>query len=161
MAGQRIKRYSLGQRMMIMFQNKPILNWVRWVCLPPALFAVFICLGLFLKILNSFLQLWFEPVGGFILAAAWVISAHLIAPARKSLASTAAFVFGSLLAWRLVGHTWYPENHPKAYQSTCIPFVLTIAGGLLGLAGLIMMALINRKPNQAMHQQPAAGNYES
>jgi len=77
-----------------------------------------------------------------------VLSANLIAPDRKPIASAVALVIGGMLAWNLVGHAVYPENNPKAYQPTYIPFVMTITGGFIGLAGSVITEIIKRKPNK-------------
>jgi hypothetical protein len=141
--------------------DRPVAYWLRWFCLPPALFAIFLFLGLALAFLNSFLRLWFEPAAGFILALVWVLSAHLIAPDRKPIASAMAFGIGTMLAWQFIGDSWYPENHPKAYQPTHLPIMVTIAGGVLGFAGSITMEMMKRKPkayNATPHSGPCRGS---
>ncbi len=139
--------------------GKTVAYWVRWFCLPPAVFAVFMFLGLALQFLNTFAHVWFEPAGGFILALVWVLSAHFIAPDRKPVASAIAFGVGAMFAWKLIGHSYYPENHPQAYQPTHIPILVTIAGGFLGVAVSMTIEMMKRKPNQASDatSEPAPG----
>ena len=131
--------------------NKTLAYWTRWFCLPPTVFAVFMFLGLALQFLNSVVHVWFEPTAGFILALVWVLSAQFIAPARKPIASVVAFAVGAMFAWKRIGYSWYPENHPKAYQPTHIPILMTISGGLLGLAVSMTIEMMKKTPNQASH----------
>jgi uncharacterized membrane protein (UPF0136 family) len=73
-----------------------------------------------------------------IAAAVWVIVGTRVAPTRRAVVPVALFAAGACLAW-LVLHSWYfPESHPRAYQPSQVPLVLTLVGGLVGSAAMIV-----------------------
>ena len=101
--------------------------------MPLAIFAVFVSVLFGMSVVTSALQIWFEPVGGFVLAAAWVITAYLTAADYKIITALMAFAAGTALACRLLGYSWWPEGYDKAYEPTFIPFAATLAGGILAV----------------------------
>ena len=118
--------------------------------MPPTVFAVFMFLGLALSFVTSSLHVWFEPVAGFILAGAWVLTAHFMVPDHKTVTSLIAFAVGAALACKLVGRSWWPEGYARAYQTTDIPLISTLTGGALVLS-LTLWYEKRKKPNQALH----------
>lgn len=112
---------------------------LRWCVLPVVMAVVFGGVGVALEIVTAVLNIWFEPIGGFVLAAAWVSSAYVIAPRFKQCASGVAFVVGAVLAWVLVGHAWWPEGYDNAYQATAIPYVTTLIGGAITFVLIVVL----------------------
>jgi hypothetical protein len=73
-----------------------------------------------------------------IAAAAWVLAGAAIAPRRRIAVALMLYVAGAYLAWGTL-HDWYfPEGHPRGYQRSRVPLVLTLVGGLLGAAMFII-----------------------
>jgi glycerol uptake facilitator-like aquaporin len=99
--------------------------------MPLVVLTVFMFLSLGLSFATAALDLWFEPVGGFILAGAWVLTAYLMVPDHKGIASLLAFTVGAMLACKLIGRSWWPEGYAKAYHSTYIPLISTLTGGIM------------------------------
>ena len=108
---------------------------VRWLLTPPIVVLVFIISGVltYEYLLFSFFYYWFEPVAGFIAAFFVVITAYISAPKAKARAVAITYIIGVVCAWYLLADSFYPEQHPKAYQPTYIPLIATYTGGLLGV----------------------------
>lgn len=77
--------------------------------------------------------IWHEPYVGFITAFIVVLTAYIISPSAKLPTASTFFTIGAFLAWWMLRNSFYPENHPKAYQPTLIPLFTTIAGGIAAL----------------------------
>jgi len=130
--------------------SKSVLYWFRWFALPAFVFGAFIATGILAEVPVTVFGLWEDLWVGIACAVTWVLTSFFIAPEKKTIVSTVFFVLGALLAWILVGKSWYPESHPRAYQHTYIPFALTFISGLSTLA---LLAIIKkRKPT--MHLEP-------
>ena len=67
---------------------------------------------------------------GATVAAVTIVAAWGMAPSYRSIASLAILVGGGWLAWQVLWHWNFPEHHPKAYQESKVPLVLTLLGGL-------------------------------
>ena len=109
-----------------------------------ALFAVlgaFIVGGLGAAIAANFAGLWEMPVAGCVAAFSVVLSAFLFAPRHKTACALVTFFAGATAAWVLVGQSYFPESYgaPLAYQPTYIPFLVTLAGGCLGLLSAFVL----------------------
>lgn len=104
----------------------------RWTI---ALFAVagaFLVAGVLGSIVFDLLGLWELPGAGFAAALGVVGVAYLAAPRKNLGFSALCFVLGAAIAWRLVGHEFYPESYEnRAYEPTLLPFAATCLGGLL------------------------------
>ena len=116
------------------------------------------------------------PVGGLPLdvrvglvnagaAAAFVLLGSLVAPRRRLLCAGALFLFGALVAWAVLGGWYFPEGHPRGYQPSRVPLIMTLAGGLLGVGGVAGWRMLSRGsdssaarsvPEDAGHHAPAA-----
>lgn len=70
-------------------------------------------------------------VAGSMLTAAWAT-----APSNRRLILVLTYATGAWMAWWLL-RTWhFPEQHPRAYEHSDVPLVMTLAGGLLWAAFL-------------------------
>ncbi len=113
--------------------SRTVLYWFRWFALPAFVFAVFMATGILAEVPVRVFRLWEDLWIGIACACTWVLTAYLVAPEKKSIAAVVLFLVGALLAWKLVGHSWYPEGSPKAYQPSHLPFALTCTSGLMTL----------------------------
>ena len=129
--------------------SRTVLYWFRWFTLPAWVFGVFMATGILAQVPVRVFGLWEDMWTGIACACTWVLTAYLVAPERKSAAAAALFLAGALVAWKLVGHSWYPESSPKAYQPSHLPFALTCVSGLGTLALLTIRE--KRKANMASH----------
>ena len=75
-------------------------------------------------------------------ALAFVVAGTMIAPRSRRIVAMALYAVGACIAWFVLEPWWFPENHPRAYQPSQIPLVLTLFGGLLGV--LITLVLARR-----------------
>ncbi len=115
-----------------------VLYWFRWFALPACVLAVFMATGMLAEVPVRLFGLWEHLWIGIACACTWVLTAYVVAPDKKRVAATVFFFAGTLLAWKLVGHSWYPEGSPKAYQPSRLPFTFACTAGLLTLWLLIM-----------------------
>lgn len=126
---------------------------IRWLSTPFVPVMAFLLAALSSGLLADKLGFWHEPVMGFVSAFVVVISAYLTAPDGKDWISLVAFLIGAVVAWFLVGDSFYPENYFRAYEPTYVPLVATYIGGLIGV---ILCFVLNRKIIQNKRIQ--AGN---
>lgn len=85
-----------------------------------------------------------EGAFGWVLAGAWM------APFRRGWTAGAVFVPGACLAWLIFGYWAFPEDHPRAYESSIAPLISTLAGGI---AAVIAMSLA-RLPGELPRRPP-------
>lgn len=116
----------------------------RSLAWPQALFAVlgvFVVAGLGAAVAANLAGLWEKPVAGCVAAFSVVLSAFLFAPRHKTACALVTFFAGATTAWMLVGQSYFPESYgaPLAYQPTHIPFLVTLAGGCLGLLSALVL----------------------
>ena len=123
-----------------------MLYWVRWFSLPSFVFGVFMATGMLAEVPIRLLGLWEDLWVGILCAFTWVLTAYLVAPEKKVAVTCVLFLLGALLEWELVGHSWYPEGHAKAYQVSHIPFALTCVSGLVTLLLLAMREKLKNQP---------------
>ena len=69
-------------------------------------------------------------------AAVWVTAGAWIAPAHRTFVAMVLFVAGACLALFVIGSWFFPEGHPRAYQSSRVPLAMTLLGGLMALAAV-------------------------
>jgi hypothetical protein len=106
----------------------------QWTISFFAVFGAFFLCGIFGSALASLLGLWDQATSGFFAAFGVVNMAYLSSPNRNKQYSVIVFLLGAICAWLLIGDSWYPESYTeKAYQSTYLPFLITLLGGLLPL----------------------------
>lgn len=119
----------------------------RSLAWPQAVFAilgVFVAAGLSAGIAANLVGLWEKPIAGCVAAFSVVLSTFLFAPHHKVICALVTFFAGAAAAWILVGQSSFPESYgaPLAYQPTHVPFVVTVAGGCLGLLSVLV---VNRR----------------
>jgi hypothetical protein len=120
---------------------------LRWLSTPAAAFAGFF-VGLFgcaacLLLLGAAFSISApggildvdvrDGLAGFGAAIATVVAGSTMAPNRRRAVSLLIFAAGTYPAWILVGRWYFPEHHPRAYQSSARPFILTELGGIAGV----------------------------
>ena len=77
-----------------------------------------------------------DVVAGFHGATvAWVTlaTARAVAPTQRRLVVLFAFLGGAWVAWRVLGHWYFPEHHARAYEPSPLPLTVTIGTGLVCL----------------------------
>ena len=101
-----------------------------------AVVGAFFVAGLTGSFITDYFGLWHLPGAGFAAALAVVVTTHFASPSHKFRSSCIALLVGAVVAWILIEPYWYPESErygDLAYQTTHLPFVATLAGGILGL----------------------------
>lgn len=79
-----------------------------------------------------------------IAAAVWVFAGTYFAPRRSTAVVLLLFSAGASLAWFELSPWYFPELHPRAYQPSRVPLLLSLAGGLVAAA--ITMTTRRRTP---------------
>lgn len=116
--------------------------WARWLLLLIWV-PVSIVLGIYVSILLGLLiKVWEEYIGAILLPIIGLSGAFWIAPSNKILICSGTLVIGIEIAYFVFSPSFYPENHPLAYQPTFIPFYITSS---IGLSYLILLVGINQK----------------
>ena len=85
-------------------------------------------------------------------ALAFVVAGTMIAPRSRPIVAGALYAVGAWIAWVVLEPWWFPENHPRAYQPSQIPFALTLFGGLIGVLITLVLA---RRSTAATRQSDA------
>lgn len=67
-------------------------------------------------------------------AVCFVVCGALVAPRSRLLVGFLLFAFGASLAWFFLRYWYFPETHPRGYQTSLVPLVFTLAGGVVGLS---------------------------
>ncbi|MEQ2007147.1 MAG: hypothetical protein ABMA26_10135 [Limisphaerales bacterium] len=98
--------------------------------LPVAIGIAFVFSGLVASVVASSFTLWPEPFVGSTCAVSVVLVTFWLAPAAKRTLGLFVLLVGAFMAWLLLPN-YYPDGHPKAYQTTFIPLVATVGAGLL------------------------------
>lgn len=113
--------------------------WVQWFLLVLWV-PISIVLGIAASVLLSgVIGVWEEYVGAVILPIVGLTAAMWVAPSHKAHACAAMYMVGLGIAYFFFTPSFYPEHHPRAYQSTYIPFFITSGVGLLYLIALVMI----------------------
>ena len=135
---------------------------VEWSKAVLATLGAFIVAGVAAGFLAGALHVWATPVEGFVAAFAVVLAAYVFAPTLKVLAASLVLAVGAAAAWKLIGHSDFPESYGElAYQPTQIPFFATIAGGLLAWLVACVLGWRRRRsglaPNNSSKPTPLRG----
>ena len=107
-----------------------------WSLAVLAIFGAFFIAGLTGSFITDYFGLWHLPGAGFAAALAVVVTTYIASPSHKFRSSFIALLVGAVVAWIFIEPYWYPESKnygDLAYQPTHLPFVATLAGGVLGL----------------------------
>lgn len=72
-------------------------------------------------------------------SAAW-----WFAPFARRPVITVTFLVGSWLAWEILEPWWFSEGHPRAYEPSHVPIIVTLVGGLIAYA--VLWVLTSRWP---------------
>ncbi len=107
--------------------------WLRWFCMPPLVFVLFIGAGVITSFVSSAIGLWDYPCVGATCAFVWVLSAYAIVPEKKLIVAIAAFLGGAILAYGPLEPAWWPEGFSQPYQPTHLPLVATYVSGLIAV----------------------------
>jgi hypothetical protein len=66
-------------------------------------------------------------------AIAFVVLGAWMAPRYRAAVAAVLYGIGAALAGFVLDPWWFPEGHPRAYQTSYVPLVMTLAGGLVGV----------------------------
>jgi hypothetical protein len=66
-------------------------------------------------------------------AIAFVVAGAMIAPRARILVALVLYAVGAAIAWFVLDAWSFPEGHPRAYQFSRVPLMLTLLGGLAGV----------------------------
>ena len=116
-----------------------------WILAPISVVGAFLVAGMAGLFIGNQWGIWDLPVAGFCAALAVVVTAYLAWSRQKFKAASIALLAGAFVAWIFIEPWWYPETErygDLAYQTTHLPFLVTLAGGFLGL--LIAFVLRSR-----------------
>ena len=98
---------------------------------------VAVVLGIIVAVgLSDMTGIWQDYIGAVVLPLIGLTGALWLAPWYKRPVCVAVYIIGLSLAYVQFSPSWYPETHPKAYQPTYVPFVMTATVGLAYLAGI-------------------------
>ena len=116
-----------------------------WILAPISVVGAFLVAGMAGSFIGNHSGIWDLPVAGFCAALAVVVTAYLAWSRHKFKAACIALLAGAFVAWIFIEPWWYPEtarHGDLAYQTTHLPFLVTLSGGFLGL--LIAFVLRSR-----------------
>jgi cytochrome bd-type quinol oxidase subunit 2 len=99
--------------------------------LPFVVFASLVVSFFVASVVVSQFTNWWEPFVGPCCAVTVILVTFWLSPAGKRTLGLVTLLLGSFAAWLWLMPSYYPEHHPKAYQTTAIPFVVTVGSGLL------------------------------
>lgn len=69
----------------------------------------------------------------YAIAAFLFVAAACIAPSNRTPTATVLYACGAALAWSELNPWYFPEGHPRGYQPSLAPLVLTLVGGAIGV----------------------------
>ncbi len=121
--------------------------WARWLLLPCSLWALLLVVPCALSFIKRyFLQsadyifwhnadFWVACLTGVTCGLAWVAITGVVAPSRKLATATLSCIPGGLLAWLLIGETYYRVDSGMGSQgfATYAPLHLCWLAGAIGL----------------------------
>ena len=85
-------------------------------------------------------------------ALAFVVAGAFLAPRRHRVSVAGAlYLAGACLAWIVLSSWWFPEHHPRAYQVSRVPLVMTLTGGLVGV---LIIRTVNRRGGAGLKREP-------
>ena len=129
----------------------------QFIALPVAVFIAFCFSGLVGSVIVSWFTRWNEPFIGPLCASVVIFVTFWLAPAKKKISGLIALLLGSFAAWFLLRHCFYPEGHPKAYQPTLIPLIVTIAFGIGSYIACFIFWRHEKKPEPNQRPERNAG----
>lgn len=103
-----------------------------WLRAPVYVAGAFLLSGILGAVLAYALGFWDTPFAGFCAAFAVVLTTYAAVPRFKLTAAAVSLGAGALVAYWLLGNSYWPENYPNAYQPTLVPLWCTYGGGVLG-----------------------------
>ena len=71
-------------------------------------------------------------------AIAFVVLGALVAPRFRIFVAFGLYALGAWIAKLALGDWYFPEGHPRAYQPSLVPLALTLAGGAIGVASVVV-----------------------
>ena len=107
-----------------------------WILAPISVVGAFFLAGLAGSFIGDRSGIWNLPVAGFCAAFAVVVTAYFAWSKHKFRAACIALLVGAFVAWIFIEPWWYPPTErygDLAYQTTHLPYLVTLAGGFLGL----------------------------
>ncbi|MEJ2405382.1 MAG: hypothetical protein P8171_13985 [Candidatus Thiodiazotropha sp.] len=111
----------------------------QWAVSLFAISGAFILCGIGGAGIAHLLGQWETPLAGFSAAFGVVSMAYLSAPGWNKRFAIAVFFLGAVCAWFFIGSSWYPEPHlEKGHHHTYLPYIVTLAGGLVPLAVIFL-----------------------
>lgn len=98
-----------------------------------------------------FFGIWDMPFAGFFTAFNVVLVSHFTAPSRSPYYRLGVFLVGAIAAFDfLYNNASFPEDYGAlAYQTTNIPFYITVLGGVVGLLVVYILMKI-KSPNDTI-----------
>lgn len=91
-------------------------------------------------------------------AGSFVVAGGFVAPKWRVPTAAALYAFGAWVAWLDLRLWWFPEGHPRAYQTSRVPLLLTLIGGAIGV--LAVAIYVVRAVNDARGRHCAASCQE-
>ena len=132
-----------------------LMIFVRWILLlawiPTALIAG-IDLSLFI---SDIINVWEDYVGAIVMPSLGIVVTYFIAPYYKYSSCALMYIIGLFIAFYGFTPSWYPQSHPLAYESTYIPFIITVLSGLITLLILALCFKSKRALTSASTQTVA------
>lgn len=118
---------------------------LRWLSVPIATLLAMVVSAIFLvyvvEVLSRFAIVRDSAdvvagVHGGLVAWATLATARTVAPTRRRRVVLFALLCGVWAAWRVLGDWYFPEHHPRAYQPSNVPLIMTLVSGLVCAAVL-------------------------
>jgi hypothetical protein len=81
-------------------------------------------------------------------ACLFVVAGVLVAPRHRSLTAIVLYAIGAWVAWVVLRGWYFPESHPRVYQQSKIPLVLTLVGGFAAAVAVIAFDQVNRRSTE-------------
>jgi len=129
----------------------------RWLWLPWEVGIAFFVSSFVAWALLSNLVNWPTPAIGFLAAAAVVVATYARAPTHRLLAAVCSFALGAIVAYVLLRGATFPENHPRGYEQTSIPLLVTLFGGVVALLACGVHAMRRGAPSNKSLERTREG----
>ena len=78
-------------------------------------------------------------------AGSFVVAGAFVVPKWRLAAAVALFALGAWVADMDLRLWWFPEGHPRAYQTSHVPLTLTLIGGIVGVLAVTIYAMHSRQ----------------
>jgi hypothetical protein len=90
-------------------------------------------------------------------AVVFVVVGAIVAPKYRLMVSAGLYAVGALVAWQALRGWYFPEGHPRGYQPSQIPLVLTLCGGAIGVLAIAGWSAWHRQQGRGtLHSVPHA-----